>query len=241
MNPPVSIRCATYGRPQFLNELVESFLRQDYKGKKELLILNDMPQVKYEFQHPEVRIVNESKRYGSLGEKHNAGVRMMKYDLTMQWDDDDIMLPWAISTAVEKIGSKPYFMLGGYWRVFVRKVPEIKFMPTQIAPNAIYTKELWHEVGEFVEGLIGSGEDTYFRGHVKRSGKYEYEVLDRKNAFLIYRQGEFNFGRISRGNDAWMKFQDYYLKRNPGGTYLIEPSWKENYVKLTRKWIAERI
>ena len=239
--PPISIVCATYGRPGFLNELVESFLRQDYKGKKELLISNDMPKMKYEFQHPEVTVVNQSKRYGSHGEKLNALMTMIKYDVTTIWDDDDIMLPWAISTSIEGLGSKPFFMLGGYWRIYLRKKPEITFMPAAIAPNGIYKKALLDELGGFIENLPGSGEDTYFRGHVKQSGNYDFAILDREKAFLIYRQGAFNFGRISRGKGGWAKFRDYYEERNSRGTYVIEPSWKEDYVELTRKWIAEGI
>ena len=239
--PPISIRCPTYGRPKFLNELVESFLRQDYKGKKELIILNDMPKMKYEFQHPEVKVVNQPERYGSHGEKQNAAMQMIKYDVTTIWDDDDIMLPWAISKSIERLGSKQFFMLGGYWRVFMRKKPDIKFMPAGIAPNAIYRKQLVYELGGFIENLPGSGEDTYFRGHVKKSGKYDVGILDRKEAFMIYRQGEFNFGRISRGKGGWEKFKDYYEKKNAPGTYVIEPCWEQDYVALTRKWIAEGI
>ena len=239
--PPISIRCATYGRPEFLNELVESFLRQDYKGKKELIILNDMPKMKYEFQHPEVTVVNQSKRYGSHGEKHNAAMQMIKYDVTTIWDDDDIMLPWAISKSVEGLGSKRFFMLGGYWRIYLRKEPEIKFMPAAIAPNAIYQKDLVYELGGFVENLPGSGEDTLFRGHVKRNGHYDVGILSKKEAFLIYRQMDFNFGRISRGKGGWEKFRNHYENKILRGTYLIEPCWKEDYVALTRKWIAEGI
>lgn len=243
MNPPISIRCTTYGRPKLLNELVESFLRQDYKGKKELVILNDMPCMEYEFQHPEVRVINQPKRYGSLGEKHNAGMRMIKYDVTMAWDDDDILMPWTISTAIEKLGSKKYLMLGGYWRIFLRKPPEITFQPVGIAQNAIYTKDFLYELGGFVENLDGCGEDTLFRQHVRRSGNYIREILSKEKAIVIYRQGDYNFGRVMKKH-AYQRFGDHYDSKYDDGkdvphTYVIKPGWKEDYVALTRKWIAE--
>jgi len=96
-------------------------------------------------------------------------------------------------------------------------------------------------LGGFTEGLVGSGEDTLFRGHVKRSGHYDFKILDRRKAFLIYRQGEFNFGRISRGKGGWAKFKNYYDKESLYGIHVIEPHWKEDYVELTKRWIAEGI
>ena len=62
MNPPVSCMCLTYGRPHLLEEAIESFLRQDYQGQKELIVLNDLPQEELLFNHPEVHIINVSKR-----------------------------------------------------------------------------------------------------------------------------------------------------------------------------------
>jgi len=38
----VSCQCITYDRVELLEEAIESFLRQDYKGEKELVILNDI-------------------------------------------------------------------------------------------------------------------------------------------------------------------------------------------------------
>jgi hypothetical protein len=41
--PTVSRICLTFGRPRFLEEAIESFLRQDYPGEAELIVLNDLP------------------------------------------------------------------------------------------------------------------------------------------------------------------------------------------------------
>ena len=40
--PAVSCICLTYGRVALLEEAIESFLRQDYPGVKELVVLNDL-------------------------------------------------------------------------------------------------------------------------------------------------------------------------------------------------------
>src|SRR5262245_8679210 len=62
--PSVSCMCLTYGRPPHLvEEAIESFLRQDYRGQKELIVLNDLFGQELRFEHPEVQIVNVGKRF----------------------------------------------------------------------------------------------------------------------------------------------------------------------------------
>src|SRR2546429_75321 len=61
--PPVSCVCPTYARPELLEEAIESFLRQDYRGAKELIVLNDYACQTLELDHPEVRVVNVPKRF----------------------------------------------------------------------------------------------------------------------------------------------------------------------------------
>ncbi|MCL4258972.1 MAG: glycosyltransferase family 2 protein, partial [Anaerolineales bacterium] len=50
--PPVSCICPTYGRVELLEEAIESFLRQDYPGQKELIVLNDYAGQTLHFDHP---------------------------------------------------------------------------------------------------------------------------------------------------------------------------------------------
>lgn len=39
----VSCLCLTYGRPELLEEAIESFKRQQWAGPKELIVVNDHP------------------------------------------------------------------------------------------------------------------------------------------------------------------------------------------------------
>src|SRR6185437_12376322 len=92
-SPGVSCLCLTYGRPRLLEESVESFLRQDWPGPKELVILNDHPEQPIVFEHPEVFVCNVGRRLRSLGEKRNLSVALARHDNLLVWDDDDIYLP----------------------------------------------------------------------------------------------------------------------------------------------------
>src|SRR5947208_5700304 len=107
--PPVSCICPTYARPEVLEEAIYSFLRQDYPGKKELIILNDYDQQTLAFEHPEVRVINVPTRFRTVGEKRNAAVALASHDLLFVWDDDDIYLPHRLSFSVARFERKKGF------------------------------------------------------------------------------------------------------------------------------------
>ena len=70
----ISCKMITYGRVEFLEESLQSFLNQDYDGEKELVIVNDYPQQKLIFDHPEVRIINLDYTFETIGQKENFAV-----------------------------------------------------------------------------------------------------------------------------------------------------------------------
>ncbi|WP_391564936.1 glycosyltransferase [Allorhodopirellula solitaria] len=81
------------------------FLAQDYP-QKELIILNDCDGQIFRFDHPQVRVVNQSQRYATLGEKRNACIKLAEGEVIAVWDDDDVYLPWRFSDAVSEMLSR---------------------------------------------------------------------------------------------------------------------------------------
>jgi len=98
----VSCICVTYNRPVLLPELLYCFLQQDYKNK-ELIIVNDQVNVTYEFDHPEVKIINLDKRFDNLGDKRNYAKRQISSDgeYVFWLDDDDIYYPDHLSFLIK--------------------------------------------------------------------------------------------------------------------------------------------
>ena len=87
--PLISWICVTYGRDKLLEELLYMFLNQTYKNK-ELIIVNDHPQINYVFNSPNVRIFNIKKRFNSLGEKRDYSKTLSNGDFIFFTDDDDV-------------------------------------------------------------------------------------------------------------------------------------------------------
>src|ERR1051325_3201162 len=115
MNKGVSCLCLTYGRPTLLEEAIESFLRQQWDGPKELLILNDHPEQKLIYRHRSVRVYNVRRRLATLGQKRNLSVALARYDNLLIWDDDDIHLPWRIEETMKAMTDSQYFKCRQAW------------------------------------------------------------------------------------------------------------------------------
>ena len=103
----ISVLTLTYQRHQILEEAIQSFLLQDWAGESEMVVLNDSPLVKYEFDHPKVRVINCDTRFSSIGKKLEYGFAQCKGDYIYRLDDDDLMAPWALSVQAKYREMKP--------------------------------------------------------------------------------------------------------------------------------------
>jgi len=234
---PATCICPTYGRRNQLNEAVYSFLNQDYKGEKELLIVNDHPDVQYVFKHPEVRIINCSERFESLGEKLNYLFEQSTYEWVINWPDDDIQFSWAVSFQMAQIAEKPkqlfvpqgYFSLTNGGKPFRGGIRNLK-KPLYIwgkghLPGLIScTKKAWKIVGGYSH--IDRAEDIHFVMDLKRRGFFSgFCPLKPSESYYIWR---WNCGwiQMSKNRVRW--------ESNDKGHFKIEPQWYRDYPKEVR-------
>jgi len=242
MAVPVSCICNTYGRREPLNEAVESFLRQDYEGKKELVILNDRPEVEYIFDHPEVKIINFPERFETLGVKNNYCISKASHDWIILWDDDDIVLPWGIRTQMEVVaqegisffGARGYFVLRGYMHKGYRKRREYttKYQVCSGHHPAHYgfDKDLWVEVIGYPDRE--PWEDSYFFKKIQDAGFYgPGHALQPEQYYFIYRRN-MPWPQMSGKKVRW--------ESNEAGRFEIEPHWNRDYLGETRNIIKEQ-
>ena len=67
MLPKISAICPTFGRVEHLKHAIECFLRQQYDGERELIVLNTFNRQKFIGKFPNVLIINLDNRPKSLG------------------------------------------------------------------------------------------------------------------------------------------------------------------------------
>jgi glycosyltransferase involved in cell wall biosynthesis len=222
----VSGQMITYNRVELVEEAVESFLRQDYKGDKELIILNDCPEQTLVFNHPEVHIINVNRRFDSVGAKRNACVSLCKGEIIFPWDDDDISLPYRISVSLKYKGTGKYFKNKRAWI----------WSNGKIDPNPKYN--VYHAMGcwdkkYYMEAdgypMIQSGQDIGIEKRFMKLGGRNVKEIPKEEVYYIYRFG--GTGRIHISSCGWDKGWKEVGKTPIERTGIIElkPNWKERY------------
>ncbi len=238
--PSVSIHCLTYGRPWQLEEAIESFIRQDYSGKKEMVILNDLQEQELFFDHPDVKIINTKSIYQTIGDARNALVNKQNADIIITLDDDDILLPNYISTCVQLLGNLDW-VFPQYRLILYRHTGEM-IRSKEGGARITFRKSAWQKVKGF--SSINFGEDWDFVYKLKGATKgVLISTDDIQNIGYIdcmYENGTYHISRIQ---DEQYKsrletkkdliLRDIELKRLPSGIIQLFPAWKQNYQEIT--------
>src|SRR3990167_1730541 len=103
----ISCLTLTFQRHHILEECIESFLRQDFLGPSEMVIINDSPNVKYVYNHPKIRIINCDYRFSSIGKKLEYGLKLCRGEVSYRIDDDDLLVWDALSRVQSWIDKTP--------------------------------------------------------------------------------------------------------------------------------------
>lgn len=239
--PFVSCYCLTYGRPHCLAEAIECFLKQDYAGKKELVILNDREDQELVFDHPDVKIINLKERVVPLGRKHNECIRQCSGDILMCWDDDDIFLPHRISYSVNNMRNGIFHTRNGYSEDNIKQL-------TLFPPNAVahsthaYNREVFEAIGGYPDTDHVAVDQMFMRKIYDRYGEYSATVQE-QDIFYIYRWKTVNAYHTSdcdlettNVSDITKEKVDALIKRGeiPIGRIVLAPKLLYNYSAVAR-------
>jgi hypothetical protein len=228
--PPVSCVCLPQGRAEPLEEAIHSFLLQDYQGPKELVILNDNPELQFEFDHPEIRIVNLSERFRLPSQKRNAAFALSSFDLLFVWDDDGIYLSHCISFLTGQFGkhkgffkpTKAFVISGGALRMPRQNIFHSGTCLTRNAFDQVrgYTsREKLHFYREEIE-------DQFQRKH---PNLVQYHDIAPKEVYYIYQWG---------GVEVFLRHGDAIPHELNHGHIKLTPHWKIDYAKLAHDYLA---
>ena len=227
--PKASCVCITYGRPHLIGEAVESFLRQDYPGEKELIILNDHPEVRLEMgRQAGVTLVNHPDRYPSIGVKRNAATVLSSGDVILPWDDDDISLPWRISLSLEQMANRHYFKPGNMWWWDGSGVEHKRGVMAHAM--SAYSRELFDRLGGYPD--FNSGEDQKFEAGIAGLGLHDVREIPRSDAFYIYRMEATDTYHLSyyAYGGGLDRCEEVVGLKYPAGDYGIDVGWGADYV-----------
>lgn len=243
----ISCKMITYGRVEFLEESLHSFLLQDYAGEKELVIVNDYPLQKLVFDHPQVRIYNLDKTFETIGEKENYATELCKGDIICQWDDDDVAMPWHLRN-VEK-----YFVEGSdllHWErgVFFNN-SEITSISGLGNSGIVFSNKIWRQLGG--HPIENAGYDMTFVIKIKNISRNIILASPPDNEVSwFYMWGGRGYHMSGMGTDTNDK--ENVIKRHsnhveslrkqgkiPTGEIQLNPSWKRDYEKMLSDFLKK--
>jgi len=241
MLPKVSCLCPTFARVALLEEAIESFLRQDYAGEKELVVLNDFTAQNLSFDHPEVKVHNLSERAASLGEKRHRTAELATGEYFMTWGDDDIHLPWRISRMVESIKreGKPLVLEG--WHFVIQE--DGVFMNRWSTCGAhIVARDFYEYVGGIP--LLDAGEDVEFNRISQELIGAPLPCANSTPAFVYRWHG------TRRPHVSGIGTEKPYAKmlerahahvregEEPSGNVVLKPVWRDDYLTIPSRAVT---
>jgi len=238
MNPPISIICCTYGRPERLEEMLYSLLIQDYKGVMERIILNDREDQKLTcLSHG---IINTEIRFPDLGTKRAYANSLASFDIVTTVDDDDIIMPWHISEMVKGLQGVVQDGLGFYLPshyFFVKGSTSLECSLKGKGPAGvpIYTKALYEKAGGYP--AWNSGQDQKLLGRMRAVWKEPKDQPIIKPSYLYrWADGGHHFSGNTDGNE-YIRAKE---KRDAiTGKIELKPRWKHDYHAVIKNSLEE--
>jgi len=247
--PFISCKCITYGRVDTLVEALHSFLIQDYpKDRCELIIVNDYPQQKLVFDHPQVKIYNLNETFKTIGEKENYAIERCKDGLIAVWDDDDVALSNHLSN-VAKFWKADTNIIHWETGIFYNE-PSITNITGIGNSGIVYSKKVWEEIGK--SPLENAGGDTTLTSRIHALGRQF--VIDAKmpdsEASWFYMWGGRGYHQSGQGTDDEIK--PNIIQRHsahieglrlagkiPTGDIDLVPAWQKDYQKMLDVYVSK--
>lgn len=243
---PISCKCITYGRVDFIEEAIESFLRQEYKGLSEMIIVNDYPLQKLHFPHPRIRIYNLDFTFETIGEKENFAVSACKHDVVTVWDDDDLNLPNHLSN-INKYFKQNELLHWGNAVVFnYNNIADLQ----QVGNSGLtYSKNLWRRIGG--HAFENAGYDTTFVDKANKAGARVVRAHppdDEVSQFYCWGNGSFHMSGEGKDDETRPNVLVRHAEhienlrkadKIPIGDVYLKPSWNQDYVQLLKDFIND--
>lgn len=246
--PFISCKCITYGRVDLLEESIESFIKQEYPGKKELIIVNDYPLQKLVYNHPDVKIYNLDSTFSTIGEKENFAVSKCSAEIIAVWDDDDVALPNHL-TNIAKFFTPESDLL--HWeRGVLFNEPKISAITGLGNSGIVYSKRIWQRLGG--HPLENAGYDMSFVVSIKNlSRNIVLASPADSEVSWFYMWGGRGYHMSGLGTDTdsrpnvIVRHSDHIegLRRAgkiPTGEVELKPNWKKDYSRLLKEFIAKK-
>jgi hypothetical protein len=243
--PFISCKVITYARTSLLEEAIQSFLIQEYPGKKELIIVNDYPLQKLVYDHPEIKIYNLDETFSTIGEKENYAIERCSGELIAVWDDDDVALSNHLSN-IAKYWREDANLLHWQNGVFYNE-PNITKLMALGNSGIVYSKKAWETIGK--SPIENAGGDMTLVVAIHNLGRDKVVLADPPNeeCSWFYMWGGRGYHQSGMGTDTAdrpnvIQRHSSYIENLrgkgliPTGEIVLNPHWKKDYAQMLKDY-----
>lgn len=243
--PFISCKCITYGRVSTLEESIESFLKQDYPADKcELIIVNDYPLQTLVFDHPQVKIVNLSETFDTIGEKENYATNLCQGEIICQWDDDDVALSNHLQNVVKYMADNVNII---HWETgvlcHITGIEQVGWIGNS---GIVFRKSAWKAVGG--HPIENAGYDMTFIESINAYGGRLFAKPPKEEASWFYMWGGRGYHMSGEGTDHPGKLnaiqrhsahieKERRIGKIPIGEVKLNPHWNIDYPELLKTYL----
>ncbi len=199
--PLISCVMPTRDRPEYVQQALRYFERQDYPHKEMIVLYEkaaDLPAGLAD--SPAVRLV-KSPRRATIGEKRNLGCTLARGEIIAQWDDDDWCAP-------ERLSRQAAPLVAG--QAEISGIANAGFYDVNHDRYWKCSPELFARM--FVEGVLG-GTLVFRKGIWGGAARYPHTSLredadflvlaQRQGARLVRVEGDGLYAYIRHGRNSW--------------------------------------
>lgn len=245
--PFISCKTTTYGRVKTLEESIHSFLIQDYPADKcELIIVNDYPEQKLIFDHPQVKIYNLDETFPILGEKENYAIERCNGDIIAVWDDDDLALSNHLQNIADHWREDTNII---HWETAVLFNEPDSIAITSVGNSGIaYSKDAWEKIGRSPSENAGGDMTMVFRIY-ELGGRLNVKMKNEQAAWF-YCWGGRSYHQSGQGTDTddrpscVVRHSEYIESERqkgniPTGDVYLAPKWNKDYAKMFKEHLEK--
>jgi hypothetical protein len=236
--PPVSCICPTYDRLELVEEAIFSFLQQDYRGQKELIVINDNPAQTLVFDHPEVKIFNLPWQFRSETEKRNAAVALCSHGLIFMWDVEDIYLPHRLSYSVENFDQTTgFFKLA---EAFVWGNGRVSGLQKSVFHNGSCWSRARFDQQRGYDYMVDYGYDQALEHQfkAKEGQSTDPAAIDPAHVYCIYR---WQYKAHSRPLFFGRRQAKAVVAGTGGMVIKLNPRWKFDYARQVQDYLTTTV
>lgn len=248
-SPKATIVIPCYNQGQYLDESIDSVLKQTYKDH-EIIVVNDASTEektieileKAKVKYPTVKLINHLKNRG-LSAARNTGVEAAKGEYIACLDADDKYDPTFLEKMVKILENDQKREIGvvtpwvknfeannNIWETSDYD-PIAILSHNMLAVASIFRKEAWKAYGGYKENMKGGFEDWDFWIGLTEKG-YSWKLVP--EPLLYYRVKEESM--FTEAAKMHTKLYKRILENHPK---LYQKYWKEVIIARTNQW-AER-